>query len=85
MAYGTSEQDAEVNVTALDLRVIADRTEQIRKSPKSIRFFVNAWPSGKAIRVYRALLRIGRTENREEGFAPATSTRRNPQLHLGMA
>jgi predicted RNase H-like HicB family nuclease len=38
MAYGTTEQDAEVNVTALALRVIADRTEQIRKSPKSIRF-----------------------------------------------
>jgi predicted RNase H-like HicB family nuclease len=38
MAYGTIEQDAEVNVTALALRVIADRTEQIRKSPKSIRF-----------------------------------------------
>jgi predicted RNase H-like HicB family nuclease len=33
MAYGTTEQDAEVNVTALALRVIADRTEQIRKSP----------------------------------------------------
>ncbi|MFZ1009494.1 MAG: type II toxin-antitoxin system HicB family antitoxin [Candidatus Sulfotelmatobacter sp.] len=38
MAYGTTKQDAEVNVTALALRVIADRTEQIRKSPKSIRF-----------------------------------------------
>ena len=38
MAYGTTEQDAEVNVTALALRVIAARTEQIRKSPKSIRF-----------------------------------------------
>jgi predicted RNase H-like HicB family nuclease len=37
-AYGTSEQDAEVNVTALALWVIADQTEQIRKSPKSIRF-----------------------------------------------
>jgi predicted RNase H-like HicB family nuclease len=31
MAYGTTEQDAEVNVTAHALRVIADRTEQIRK------------------------------------------------------
>jgi len=38
MAYATTEQDAEVNVTALALRVIADRTEQIRKSPKAIRF-----------------------------------------------
>ena len=38
MADGTSEQDDEVNVTALALRVIADRTEQIRTSPKSIRF-----------------------------------------------
>ncbi|HEY4763777.1 MAG TPA: type II toxin-antitoxin system HicB family antitoxin [Candidatus Sulfotelmatobacter sp.] len=38
MADGTSEQDDEVNVTALALQVIADRTEQIRTSPKSIRF-----------------------------------------------
>jgi predicted RNase H-like HicB family nuclease len=38
MAYGATEQDAEVNVTALALRVIADRTEQLRRSPKSIRF-----------------------------------------------
>jgi predicted RNase H-like HicB family nuclease len=38
MSYGTSKQDAEVNVTALALRVIADRTEQGRKPPKSIRF-----------------------------------------------
>jgi len=38
MAYGNSKQDAEVAVTALALRVIADQTEQIRKPPKSIRF-----------------------------------------------
>ncbi|MGA8150146.1 MAG: type II toxin-antitoxin system HicB family antitoxin [Terriglobales bacterium] len=38
MAYGTSKNDAEVAVTALALRVIADRTEQVKKSPKSIRF-----------------------------------------------
>jgi len=38
MSYGASKQDAEGNVTALALRVIADRTEQVRKSPKSIRF-----------------------------------------------
>ena len=38
MAYGTTKEDAEVNVTALALRVIADRTEEVRKPPKSIRF-----------------------------------------------
>ncbi len=38
MKYGATRQDAEVEVTALALRVIADRTEQIRKPPKSIRF-----------------------------------------------
>ena len=38
MAYGNTKQDAEVNVTAIALRVIADRTEQVRKPPKSIHF-----------------------------------------------
>jgi predicted RNase H-like HicB family nuclease len=38
MAYGKTKQDAEVEVTALALRVIADRTQQARKPPKSIRF-----------------------------------------------
>ena len=38
MAYGKTKQDAEIGVTALALRVIADRTEQGRKPPKSIRF-----------------------------------------------
>jgi predicted RNase H-like HicB family nuclease len=38
MAYGKSKNDAEVAVTALALRVIADRTEQAKKPPKSIRF-----------------------------------------------
>ena len=38
MAYGKTKQDAEVNVTALALRVLADKVERVRKSPKSIRF-----------------------------------------------
>lgn len=38
MAYGKDKKDAEIAVTALALRVIADRTEQIRKPPKSIHF-----------------------------------------------
>lgn len=38
MVYGKTKQDAEVAVTALALRVIADRTEQAKKPPKSIRF-----------------------------------------------
>ena len=38
MAYGKTKEDAEVEVTALALRVIADRTEQVRKPPKSIHF-----------------------------------------------
>lgn len=38
MAYGKDKKDAEVAVTALALRVIADRTEQVKKPPKSIRF-----------------------------------------------
>ena len=38
MVYGESKPDAEVKVIALALRVIAERTEQVRKPPKSIRF-----------------------------------------------
>jgi predicted RNase H-like HicB family nuclease len=38
MVYGPTKKDAEIAVTALALRVIADRTEQVRKPPKSIRF-----------------------------------------------
>jgi predicted RNase H-like HicB family nuclease len=38
MAYGKTREDAEVEVTALALRVIADNTLQARKPPKSIRF-----------------------------------------------
>lgn len=38
MAYGKTKRDAEISVTALALRVIADRTEEGRKPPKSIRF-----------------------------------------------
>jgi len=38
MVYGKTKAEAEVAVTALALRVIADRTEQQKKSPKSIRF-----------------------------------------------
>ncbi len=38
MAYGITKEDAEVEVTALALRVIADRTQQVRKPPKSIHF-----------------------------------------------
>lgn len=38
MVYAETKQDAEVKVTALALRVLADRTEQAKKPPKSIRF-----------------------------------------------
>jgi predicted RNase H-like HicB family nuclease len=38
MAYGNDRNEAEVAVTALALRVIADRTERVKKPPKSIRF-----------------------------------------------
>lgn len=38
MAYGKTKRDAEVAVVALALRVLADRTEQVKKPPKSIRF-----------------------------------------------
>jgi len=38
MAYGQNQKDAEVAVTALALRVIADRTERVKRPPKSIRF-----------------------------------------------
>ncbi len=38
MVYGKAKADAEVAVTALALRVIADRTEQQKKPPKSIQF-----------------------------------------------
>lgn len=37
MAYGKNKSEAEVAVTALALRVIADRTESQKKPPKSIR------------------------------------------------
>ncbi|HLZ42709.1 MAG TPA: type II toxin-antitoxin system HicB family antitoxin [Candidatus Sulfotelmatobacter sp.] len=38
MTYGKTKSEAEVAVTALALRVIADRTEEAKKPPKSIRF-----------------------------------------------
>jgi predicted RNase H-like HicB family nuclease len=38
MAYGATKRDAEVEVTALALRIIADRTQEARKPPKSITF-----------------------------------------------
>ncbi len=38
MAYGNNKNEAEVAVTVLALRVIADRTERVKKPPKSIRF-----------------------------------------------
>ena len=39
LAYGNSQEEAEIAVTALALRVLADRTEQqVRKPPKSIHF-----------------------------------------------
>jgi predicted RNase H-like HicB family nuclease len=38
LAYGKTKGEAEVSVVALALRVLADRTEQVKKPPKSIRF-----------------------------------------------
>jgi predicted RNase H-like HicB family nuclease len=38
MAYANTKRDAEIAVTALALRVIADRSEQVRKPTKSVRF-----------------------------------------------
>ncbi|HEX8815157.1 MAG TPA: type II toxin-antitoxin system HicB family antitoxin [Terriglobales bacterium] len=38
MAYGKTKNEAEVAVTALALRVIADRSEQTKKPTRSIRF-----------------------------------------------
>lgn len=38
MAYGATKRDAEVAVVALALRVLADRTEQRKKPPRSIHF-----------------------------------------------
>jgi predicted RNase H-like HicB family nuclease len=38
MAYGPTKPDAEVAVVALALRVLADRTEQRKKTPRSIQF-----------------------------------------------
>jgi len=38
LVYGETKEDAEVKVTALALRVLAERTEQAKKPPKSIRF-----------------------------------------------
>jgi predicted RNase H-like HicB family nuclease len=38
MAYGPTKPDAEVAVVALALRVLADRTEQRKKPPRSIHF-----------------------------------------------
>jgi predicted RNase H-like HicB family nuclease len=38
MAYGPTRRDAEVAAVALALRVLADRTEQRRKPPKSLHF-----------------------------------------------
>ncbi len=38
MAYGATKRDAEVAVVALALRVLAERTEQHKKPPRSIQF-----------------------------------------------
>jgi predicted RNase H-like HicB family nuclease len=38
MVYGKNRSEAEVAVTALALRVIADRTERVKRPTKSIRF-----------------------------------------------
>ena len=38
IVYGVTKQDAEVAVNVLALRVLADRTEQLKKPVKSIRF-----------------------------------------------
>jgi len=38
MAYGKTKRDAEIAVTALALRVIADRSEQLGKPTKSVKF-----------------------------------------------
>jgi predicted RNase H-like HicB family nuclease len=38
MAYGNTKRDAEIAVTALALRVIADRSERVRKPTKSVQF-----------------------------------------------
>jgi predicted RNase H-like HicB family nuclease len=38
MAYGLDKKEAEVAVVALALRVLADRTEQRKKPPRSIQF-----------------------------------------------
>ncbi|MGA2426658.1 MAG: type II toxin-antitoxin system HicB family antitoxin [Terriglobales bacterium] len=38
LAYGVTKAEAEFRAVALALRVLADRTEQAKKPPKSIRF-----------------------------------------------
>jgi len=38
LAYGGTKAEAEFKAVALALRVLADRTEQVKKPPKSIRF-----------------------------------------------
>jgi len=38
MQYGSTKRDAEVAVIALALRVLAERTEQNKKPPRSIQF-----------------------------------------------
>jgi predicted RNase H-like HicB family nuclease len=38
MAYGSTKPEAEVAVIALALRVLAERTEQHKKPPRSIQF-----------------------------------------------
>jgi hypothetical protein len=48
--------------------------------------FVSRWPSPKANRVYRALLRIGWKPKEEEGLVPhPASTPWFPGLHVGLA
>jgi predicted RNase H-like HicB family nuclease len=38
LTYGATKTEAEFKAIALALRVLADRTEQVKKPPKSIRF-----------------------------------------------
>jgi predicted RNase H-like HicB family nuclease len=72
-AYGATEAEARSSTEALACRVITDRLEHGEPVPpgSAASVCVSPWPSAKASRVLRALLRIGWNMKRQTGSQDA--------------
>jgi len=73
LAYGSTEREAVASAQALALRVLADRIEEEKEPAETgngvdrSRLTVSQWPSSKAAKVFRALLRKGYTVKSQKG------------------